>query len=83
MKYRNLIYLLMIILISFYIEITNVEAKDVKYIGNLTKEEYNSLKLPSTFDLRNIDGKKYNSALKDQGTKGYCWSYAATSSFKI
>lgn len=32
--------------------------------------------LPSSFDLRNVDGKNFVTPFKNQGTEGLCWDYA-------
>ncbi|NLC28606.1 MAG: hypothetical protein GX780_07535 [Campylobacteraceae bacterium] len=34
---------------------------------------------PSTFDLRNVDGKSYINDVKDQSPYGTCYSFGATS----
>lgn len=32
--------------------------------------------LPSSFDLRNVNGKNFTTPLKNQGHEGLCWAYA-------
>lgn len=36
-----------------------------------------SSSLPSKYDLRNVDGKKYITNMKDQDELGICWSFAS------
>lgn len=41
-----------------------------------------STPLPSTFDYRNVNGKNYVTSVKDQGSCGCCWSFAATTAYE-
>ena len=38
------------------------------------------LELPSSFDLRDIDGRSYIGAVRDQGACGSCWSFGTLAS---
>ncbi len=38
--------------------------------------------LPSTFDLRNVNGKSYVPSIKDQNPYGTCWAHAALGSME-
>ena len=63
----------------------------IEYLDSNNKDSYNIIpsvtayvpklmavndNLPSSFDLRNVDGKNYVTPNKNQGTEGLCWAYA-------
>ena len=63
----------------------------IEYLDSNNKDSYNIIpsvtayvpklgvindSLPSSFDLRNVDGKNYVTPNKNQGTEGLCWAYA-------
>ena len=48
-------------------------------ISTLTKDD---LDLPSSFDLRNVNGVNYMTPIKDQGHYGLCWAFSATTAFE-
>lgn len=48
----------------------------------VAKESYDipsffSVDLPSSYDLRNVDGTSYVTSVKNQGSTNYCWSFSA------
>ena len=78
-----------------WLKLSKEEQKNVpepdKYLQNykpsteyiLNANEYKPLlksdSLPTYFDLRDVEGKNYVSAIKNQGSLALCWAYAATS----
>ena len=38
--------------------------------------------LPAKYDLRNVDGQCYVSAVKNQGSEGLCWDFAAVAALE-
>jgi len=66
----------------------------IEYLDSNDKDSYNLIpsvtayapkitavndNLPSSFDLRNVNGKNYVTPNKNQGTEGLCWAYATAS----
>lgn len=41
-----------------------------------SKTNVNDVSLPSSYDLRNVDGKNYITPVRDQGNLGICWTFA-------
>lgn len=46
-------------------------------IIDYTKTDEESNSLPSSYDLRNVDGKNYITPVRDQGNLGLCWAFAS------
>lgn len=46
-------------------------------IIDYVKTDRESNSLPSSYDLRNVDGKNYITPVRDQGNLGLCWTFAS------
>lgn len=51
------------------------------YFNGFSPKNYVSA-LPTTYDLRNVGGKRYIPAIKNQGTLGLCWAFASNSTLE-
>lgn len=68
-----------------YLTLTDVEKSEEELIPDslITDYVYNknqvskNTNLPSSFDLRNVDGKNFVTPLKNQGNLGICWAFAS------
>ena len=66
-----------------YLELSDEEKSKVEVIPKTYIIEQHSLdgeasdEIPSKFDLRNTNGKKYITDLRDQGELGICWAFAS------
>ena len=52
-------------------------AYTIDYVNNSRNTQLRSNELPSSFDLRNVNGESYITPLKDQGEYGLCWAFAS------
>ena len=65
-----------------YLSMSNEEKKNEGSIPIPTIVDYSSvdmadLTLPSSYDLRNVDGNNYVTPVRDQGKLGICWTFAS------
>ncbi len=65
-----------------YLELSDKEKKEIDLIPDtyildyFVNESYESTTFPSSYDLRNVDGKVYVSPIKNQGATNICWTFA-------
>ena len=64
-----------------YISMSKEEKKDIEVIPDVYAIDNIKIKegatMPSSYDLRNVDGKNLITPLKNQSTLNICWSFAA------
>ena len=64
-----------------YISMSKEEKKDIEVIPDVYAIDNIKIKegatMPSSYDLRNVDGKNFITPLKNQSTLNICWSFAA------
>lgn len=52
---------------------------DITIVDFIPSAEYDNASYPSSYDLRNVNGNNYTSALENQGSLNLCWTYATNS----
>ena len=67
-----------------YLNLTDEEKNNVDLLPDTYIIDYfdnndnnNNAELPTKYDLRDVDGKNYISAIKNQGKLSLCWSFAS------
>jgi len=69
-----------------YVEYLNMSDEEKKTMGEIPiplvvdyyQTDYaTNVDLPSSYDLRNVDGKNYVTPVRDQGDLGLCWAFAS------
>lgn len=66
-----------------YLELSDEEKENVELIPDTyvldyeVNKSYQTKTLPSSFDLRNINGSNFVSPIKNQGSTSICWAFAS------
>ena len=83
-KVKSLIFLTLVFLLSpLVLSFTNEESNDYyKNIPDISTLSKSDLNLPSSYDLRDVNGVNYTTPLKNQGIYPLCWAFAATTSIE-
>ncbi len=63
-----------------YLSLSEEEQEQVEvipdvYLVDFIDNNYNDTTLPSSYDLRNVNGKNFITSMKDQGELGICWAF--------
>ena len=87
-KQKKIILVVKLILNPNYIAYLETDNKEeftivpsvTTYVPKLSAVNDN---LPTTYDLRNVNGKNYLTPVKNQGSEGLCWAFASRVSILV